>query len=91
MKERSKKINEESLENYKPPESKPKKRIAKDKNKKKDETQENTTLLKIKTGEEVEDNSNVSDNRSTNPSSLTLSSKLSESNLSDKGTSNLIL
>ena len=86
MKERSKIINLKSLENYQPPEVKQRKRNKKEKQKKKEEKQQETILLKLKTGEEVEEGANTSDNRSTNPSSLTVSS-----NMSDKGTNMAII
>lgn len=78
MRERSKRMNLEDLENYKPPEAKPRKRKAKQKKDEQDQDQERTIMLKLKTGEEVDSQSNVSDNRSTNPSSQTFSSKFSD-------------
>ena len=81
MKERSKKLTLESLDNYKPPEVKQRKRTKKSKEKKKEE--EETILLNKKTGEEVEESS--SDNRSTNPSNMTFSCSNSEFQLSELG------
>lgn len=69
MKHRSKMLNEQSLENYEPSEPKPRKRNKKD-NEKKEEKK--TILIDKKTGDEVNDET-ISDNRSTNPSSVTLS------------------
>jgi hypothetical protein len=83
MKHRSKTLNEQSLENYKPPEPKPRKRNKKETGKKTEDEKE-TILINKKTGDEVNDES-ISENRSTNPSSLTMSSKVSESNASERG------
>lgn len=81
FKKRSGEINHEELENFKPSDVKPKKRKQKEDNKKK----EDTTLLNVKTGEEVDENASLTDNKSTIPSSITWSSKKSESVMSEKG------
>jgi hypothetical protein len=91
MQDKTKQLTEEQLANYHPPAPKHKKRDEKEASKTQTETdqpRQSTVLLNVKTGEEHnEDNEerSQSDYRSTNPTTLTVSSKITEGNPSEKG------